>query len=208
MLDDSYDDEPFLYMDSRPSKYRPSRLLQNKDTFYRVSRAHEDSFAPLLDEIDTEFEDFNDEFARPTRSQDKNDNFVRFGRGNSNFVRFGRDSYKHKNQDFVRFGRSISESEIPKKRSRRDVDESKKRNDRDNFLRFGRGGGDDSFIRYGRNPDGIKINADETLPVPTKSNFIHGQSAHYPIAINGRLLHSSPLFSILRKIEEEMRQSN
>lgn len=46
-------------------------------------------------------------FGRNARSGERNDQFIRFGRGKSDFVRFGRsDGGYQRNRDFIRFGRS------------------------------------------------------------------------------------------------------
>lgn len=98
---------------------------------------------------DIEYDDYNEDFARPTRSGkiEKNDHFIRFGRSRQDFLRFGRDQYRtvrDKNSNHLRFGRSIPEE---KNRSKRDTYSDYKRAG-SNFLRFGR---NSNFLRFGRN---------------------------------------------------------
>ncbi|EFA02863.1 FMRFamide-related [Tribolium castaneum] len=77
-----------------------------------------------------EYEDYGEDFARPTRSGkiEKNDHFIRFGRSKQDFLRFGRNQPKA-TTNYLRFGR----------RNKRDTS---------NFLRFGR---NSNFLRFGRN---------------------------------------------------------
>ncbi|KAF5272567.1 hypothetical protein FQR65_LT04906 [Abscondita terminalis] len=215
LSEESYDDDPLSFLESHSSRYRLLKSLQNNDAkhglqdvnYPRYSRSRSESLLPFMDDLESDYED-DDQFARPTRSQDKNDNFVRFGRGNSDFIRFGRDPYKYNremrgnDQNFLRFGRSV---DTEKKRSKRSVEQQNKRGS-DNFLRFGKSG-DDSFIRYGRNKDGIKNQIDDLYPPPTVSRPL-GSTSYYPIFLNEKILHRFPLLKILKKLEAEVRQSN
>ncbi|KAF5277600.1 hypothetical protein FQA39_LY06093 [Lamprigera yunnana] len=187
--EESYDDDPLAFLEHSS----------------RYSRGRSESFFPFVDDLESEDTD-NDRFARPTRSQDKNDNFVRFGRGNSDFIRFGRDPFKYNremrgnDQNFLRFGRSVDSQ---KQRSKRSVEVQNKRGS-DNFLRFGKSG-DDSFMRYGRNKNDFKKH--EFFPLPTVSHqfvnrFASETPYYYPIVFTEKDLHRFPLLRILRKLEE------
>ncbi|KAK4887153.1 hypothetical protein RN001_003424 [Aquatica leii] len=198
LSEESYDEDPLLFLEPYSSRY---------------SRSRSESILPLMDDLESEYDD-DDQFARPTRSQDKNDNFVRFGRGNSDFIRFGRDPYKYNremrgnDQNFLRFGRSVDSN---KKRSKRSVEAQNKRGS-DNFLRFGKSG-DDSFIRYGRNKNEVKKQIDDLYPLPTVSHpfvnrFGSDPLLYYPMILNEKLLHRFPLLQVLKKLEDEVRQSH
>lgn len=221
-----YDNEFLSYLEPTNSKYESAKPLQQlrilDNNFLRHGRNQNENYLSFMNELDSEDEDEDEnyEFARPTRSQDKNDNFVRFGRGNSDFIRFGRDPYKYDreirtgNQNFLRFGRSVSELDAHKIRNKREITDNfsaanKRKGDGDNFLRFGKSG-DDSFIRYGRNPN-TNNDSEELSPKPTTShsaflsNLFHKHSA-YPFKSNGKLSHSFPLLNILRNIENNLRE--
>ncbi|KAJ8984390.1 hypothetical protein NQ317_003539 [Molorchus minor] len=87
---------------------------------------------------DAGYEDY-DEYARPTRRTEKNDHFIRFGRGKQDFLRFGRDP-----------SRVVEASRKKKfnKRGKREVYPEEKRGAAP-FLRFGR---NSNFVRFGRDP--------------------------------------------------------
>lgn len=156
------DDSLFLYVDER-SFESPHR--RDKDIEARRRSALDKNFMrfgrsdPYLSFVYDSDEGGN-EFPRDSRSHNKNDNFIRFGRGRANdFLRFGRDPYKYtlnrisrasQDKNFIRFGRSV-----PQKRSRRDVysqdfnqQYKRAKNNRD-MLRFGRR---DNYLRFGRMP--------------------------------------------------------
>uniref|UniRef100_A0A1Y1LLH4 Uncharacterized protein n=1 Tax=Photinus pyralis TaxID=7054 RepID=A0A1Y1LLH4_PHOPY len=214
--EDAYDEDPLTFLESHISKYRPYKTFHDKDrgfpdfNYLRYSRGRSESILPFMDDLESEYDD-EEQFARPTRSQDKNDNFVRFGRGNSDFIRFGRDPYKYgremraNDQNFLRFGRNAPENDTEKKRSKRSVDVQDKRGS-DSFLRFGKAG-DDSFIRYGRNQQKTKLNLEEEFPMPTVSrplppSFELEGTLRFPLVLNDRILHKFPLLTILKKLEE------
>lgn len=166
------DDSMYLYMDTRavkdtqdkPREYdiearRRSVLEKN---FIRLGRR--DPLQKMHSGYENEYDDYVDAFTRPTRSgnSEKNDRFVRFGRGKSDFVRFGRDSNKERNLrdkdiNFIRFGRSI---EQPKTRNKRDVYNPEYKRNGNSFLRFGK---NDHFMRFGRKEE-------DTPSVPINKN--------------------------------------
>lgn len=177
-----YYEEP-LYMEIRPSKLEYQKQMINKDEIM-------DDVMPFLRYGRS---NYDEDSSRPTRSQlDKNDNFVRFGRGYGDFVRFGRTPHKYSNQNFLRFGRTALENSKRNKRDTESDDHNDKRAKED-FLRFGRGGAGDSFIRYGRDP----ISKDSSLAKP--HSFYHDQPFR-KAALNAQLLN--PLLHLLQKLEE------
>ncbi|RZC33102.1 hypothetical protein BDFB_006361 [Asbolus verrucosus] len=112
---------------------------RNNNNFLRFGRSGNNDF---------EYDDYNEDFARPTRSgkTEKNDHFIRFGRSKQDFLRFGRDQYRGRNSNYLRFGRNIPNEE--KRRGKRDTYSSDFKRSGSNFLRFGR---NSNFLRFGRN---------------------------------------------------------
>lgn len=159
------DDSLFLYMDER--SFDSPHRADHRDIETRRRSALDKNFMrfgrsdPYISKYvyDTDDDDDSEEFSRNTRSHNKNDNYMRFGRGrSSDFLRFGRDPYKYslsrisrasKDKNFIRFGRSV-----PLKRSRRDTYAQdnlgyKRGNNNRDMVRFGRR---DNFLRFGRLP--------------------------------------------------------
>jgi hypothetical protein len=117
---------------------------RNNNNFLRFGRSGGTNY-------DVEYDDFNEDFARPTRSgkTEKNDHFIRFGRSKQDFLRFGRDQHRvvrDRSGNYLRFGRSVPNTE-EKVRNKRDTYSEFKRGG-SNFMRFGR---NSNFLRFGRN---------------------------------------------------------
>lgn len=131
----------FLYMDARSERDIEARRRSALDkNFMRFGRSFE-----AYDSDTDDGDDAGDALARASRSHNKNDNFIRFGRGrNGDFLRFGRGDMRQarglNDKNFIRFGRGVA----PLTRSRRDA--FKRGTNRD-MLRFGRR---DNFLRFGR----------------------------------------------------------
>ncbi|KAJ8945082.1 hypothetical protein NQ318_005262 [Aromia moschata] len=110
---------------------------------------------------DGAYDDDYEEYARPTRRTEKNDHFIRFGRGKQDqFLRFGRDPRRaaRSKSMYIRFGRSIHNEETSAKRSKREAIAEDKRSDA--FLRFGR---NSNFMRFGRDPSEIDTHGQPDL---------------------------------------------
>lgn len=136
--------EPRNLFQEVPRKYprtaaEAKRRGNSGENFMRFGRSGLD----FINDYDLEYDDYEE--ARPTRSGiNNNDRFIRFGRNKSSFLRFGRNP--HKNSNFLRFGR---DSENLNRRKRDTGSEEEKRAGSSNFVRFGRGNGD-NFMRFGR----------------------------------------------------------
>lgn len=203
------DDSMYFYMDTRSLKESPDKPREYdiearrrsilEKNFVRLGRRD-----PLLQKshnngYDFEYDEYGEEFARPTRSgHEKNDHFVRFGRGKSDFVRFGRDSNKDKgprdkDNSFVRFGRSINQ---PKLRYKRDIYNPSKGN---SFLRFGK---NDNFMRFGRKEDdptiASLINNKNDEDEQRQSELLE-KLIRYP---------ESPIVRLLTKLAYKLNESN
>ena len=137
-------DSSYLYPEDVPDETEFEIHRRNNNNFLRFGRSGR--------KYDSEYEDYNEDFARPTRSgkiDKNNDFFIRFGRSKQDFLRFGRDQerpVRAKNEFHLRFGRSMEGSQ-DRRRSKRDTYPEYKRAG-SNFLRFGR---NSNFLRFGRN---------------------------------------------------------
>lgn len=156
------EDDFYLYSNERPYDESPreSRDIEARrrsaldKNFMRFGRSYPSAFSQK--NYEDEFSDSDDEtYSRMNlkRNHNKNDNFIRFGRG-GDFLRFGREAYSRKtrgpDKNFIRFGRSVS-----LKRNRRSVepnenmDDFNKRGTNRDMLRFGRANNRD-MLRFGR----------------------------------------------------------
>lgn len=219
---DDNDDDLYLYMNERSFENAPR---ENREIEARRRSALDKNFMRFgrsntypQKNYDDNYDNFDEEdFSRITRTHNKNDNFIRFGRG-GDFMRFGRDSYLSRNsrglkdKNFIRFGRSV-----PLKRSRRSAEinenmgEYKRTNNRD-ILRFGRGSNRD-MMRFGR------ANNRDMLRFGRRDNFLRFGRFPYNQIADGQLSsnHSIPvklpapiystLFDLLAELALQMRNA-
>lgn len=139
-----------LYPEDETDDFDVHRRNSNFLRFGRTS--------PKMHEL--EYDDYNEDFARPTRSgkTEKNDYFIRFGRGSKDYLRFGRNAGR--GDSHVRYGRSTKSGN---KRNKREVFSEFSDNKRggSNFMRFGR---NSNFLRFGRTNE-ITATNDPTLKI-------------------------------------------
>lgn len=203
--EDVPDDSMFLFLEERSIKdpgsddieaRRRSALDKN---FMRFGRGGNDLYFSKNHLLNLDDQDYQDDFTRPARTLNKNDNFIRFGRGKAgDFIRFGRDpSYmrdvRGKDKNFIRFGRSI-----PVKRGKRHVNEfEEEKRHTNNMLRFGRTG---NFMRFGRMPIYGNSNAEENQE--NQNNSSHVTSAKV-------FSHSYPsILPLLQQLAARLRLEN
>lgn len=172
LMDEIHDLSPYLYPDDLSIKNEVYRRSSGNN-YLRFGRA-----GPLNDD-DYDFEDF----ARPTRSgkTEKNDHFIRFGRGRQDFMRFGRDSHKDRT-NYLRFGRSIVSDE--KKRAKRETTSYNE----PAGLDYKRGS---NFLRFGRNSNYMRFGRQENLPTAKSPD-----------------LHESPLWQLLNDLLVNLKMNN